>query len=104
MEVAKYAAEVRQGTVDMRLKSKNVFCIALAGYYLVYNWDANSEKFQLAKAYEVPDRSEIWANEVKNRECMKTIFGLEFPEEELSKEEASSEKGFDNEDELPFGE
>ncbi len=104
MEVAKYAAEVRQGTVDMRLKSKNVFCIALAGYYLVYNWDANSEKFQLAKAYEVPDRSEIWANEEKNRECMKTIFGLEFPEEEQPKEEAPSEKGFDNEDELPFGE
>lgn len=103
MEVAKYAAEVRQGTVDMRLKSKNVFCIALAGYYLVYNWDTNSEKFQLAKAYEVPDRSEIWANEEKNRERMKTVFGLEFPEAEQPKEEAPAEEASD-EDELPFGE
>lgn len=102
MEVAKYAAEVRQGTVDMRLKSKNVFCIALAGYYLVYNWDTNSEKFQLAKAYEVPDRSEIWANEEKNRESMKTIFGLEFPREEQPKEEVPAEEA--SEDELPFGE
>ena len=102
MEVAKYAAEVRQGTVDMRLKSKNVFCIALAGYYLVYNWDTNSEKFQLAKAYEVPDRSEIWANEEKNRESMKTIFGLEFPGEEQPKEEVPAEEA--SEDELPFGE
>lgn len=105
MEVAKYAAEVRQGTVDMRLKSKDVFCIALAGYYLVYNWDANSEKFLLAKAYAIPDRSEIWANEVKNRESMKEVFGLEFPEEEQPKEEAQSEQSSDDDDdELPFGE
>lgn len=105
MEVAKYAAEVRQGTVDMRLKSKNVFCIALAGYYLVYNWDTNTEKFLLAKAYAIPDRSEIWANEVKNRESMKSVFGLEFPEVEQPKEEASSEQSSeDNDDELPFGE
>ena len=105
MEVAKYAAEVRQGTVDMRLKSKNVFCIALAGYYLVYNWDANTEKFLLAKAYAIPDRSEIWANEVKNRESMKEVFGLEFPEEEQPKEEAQPEQSSDDDDdELPFGE
>ncbi len=103
MEVAKYAAEVRQGTVDMRLKSKNVFCIALAGYYLVYNWDTTSERFQLAKAYEVPDRSEIWANEEKNRESMKAIFGLEFPETEQPKEDATEEKS-DDENDLPFGE
>ena len=105
MEVAKYAAEVRRGTVDMRLKSKNVFCIALAGYYLVYNWDANTEKFLLAKAYAIPDRSEIWANEVKNRESMKEVFGLEFPEVEQGKEEVPSEQSSDDDDDdLPFGE
>ncbi len=103
MEVAKFAAEVRQGTVDMRLKSKNVFCIALAGHYLVYNWDVNLEKFLLAKAYEVPDRSEIWANEEKNRESMKTVFGLEFPEEELLKEISTEEQEV-LDDNLPFGE
>lgn len=105
MEVAKYAAEVRQGTVDMRLKAKNVFCIALSGYYLVYNWDNNSEKFVLAKAYEIPDRTELWANEAKNRESMKEVFGLEFPEVESQKEEAAAEEmSSDDEDELPFGE
>lgn len=102
MEVAKYAAEVRQGTVDMRLKAKNVFCIALAGYYLVYSWDNNRELFVLAKAYEVPDRTEIWANEVKNRESMKEVFGLEFPEEEVQNEEIETTS--EEEHDLPFGE
>ncbi len=59
MEVAKYAAEVRLGTADMRLKSKNTICLALAGHYLVYNWDSNKSKFMLAKAYEIPDPTEI---------------------------------------------
>lgn len=102
MEVAKYAAEVRQGTVDMRLKSKNVFCIALAGYYLVYSWDVNKEKFMLAKAYEVPDRSEIWANEEKNRDGMKAVFGLDLPDIEPAKEEIPAEEKIEND--LPFGE
>lgn len=104
MEVAKYAAEVRQGTVDMRLKAKNVFCIALSGYYLVYNWDINREMFVLAKAYEIPDRTELWANETKNRESMKKVFGLEFPEVESLKEEVAEVSSSDDEDELPFGE
>lgn len=53
----------------------------------------------------IPDRSEIWANEVKNRESMKEVFGLEFPEEEQPKEEAQPEQSSDDDDdELPFGE
>ena len=82
-----------------------MFCLALAGYYLVYNWDTNLEKFLLAKAYTIPDRSEIWANEVKNRESMKEVFGLEFPEVEQGKEEVPSEQSSDDDDDdLPFGE
>ena len=71
MEVAKYAAEVKLGTVDVRLKAKDVFCIALSGYYLIYTWDNTKELFVLAKAYEIPDKNELWANEEKNREAMK---------------------------------
>lgn len=82
MEVAKYAAEVKRGVTEVRLKSTDVFCIALAGYYLVYTWDANKNVFILAKAYQIPDRSEIWANEEKNRQTMLEVFGLEFPEPE----------------------
>lgn len=86
MEVAKYAAEVKRGETEMRLKSRDTFCIALAGFYLVYTWDTKKETFVLAKAYEVPDRTEIWANEVKNRQSMKDVFGLDFPEEEITAE------------------
>lgn len=104
MEVVKYAAEVRLGTADMRLKSKNTICLALAGHYLVYNWDSNKSKFVLAKAYEIPDPTEIWANETKNRESMKTVFGLEFPEIEQPHEEPVTEQGDSGSEDLPFGE
>lgn len=104
MEVAKYAAEVRLGTADMRLKSKNTICFALAGYYLVYNWDSNRSKFVLAKAYEIPDPSEIWANETKNRESMKAVFGLEFPEIEQPHEDSNFEQEEGGNEDLPFGE
>lgn len=104
MEVAKYAAEVRLGTADMRLKSKNTICFALAGHYLVYNWDTNKLKFVLAKAYEIPDPTEIWANETKNRESMKAVFGLEFPETEQPHEEPVTEQCDSGSEYLPFGE
>ncbi len=103
MEVAKYAKEVRLGTVDMRLKSKNTICLALAGHYLVYNWDSKESKFVLAKAYEIPDPTEIWANETKNRESMKAVFGLEFPETEQPHEEPVTEQGDSGSEDLPFG-
>lgn len=104
MEVAKYAAEVRLGMVDMRLRSKDTICLALAGHYLIYNWDSNKSKFMLAKAYEIPDPTEVWANETKNRESMKTVFGLEFPEAERSREESATEQVCCGSNELPFGE
>lgn len=97
MEVSKYAAEVKRGVAEVRLKSTDVFMFALAGYYLIYKWDANKNIFVLAKAYEVPDRSEIWATEEKNRQTMKELFGLEFPEPEPVTEVLSET------DNLPFG-
>ena len=98
MEVAKYAAEVKRGTKEVRLNSAETFCIALAGYYLIYTWDKDKQKMVLAKAFPVPDRSEIWANEEKNREAMMNLFGLEFPE--VERPEDTEEEPVDD---LPFG-
>lgn len=100
MEVAKYAAEVKRGETEMRLRSKDTFCIALAGHYLVYTWDTVKSKFVLAKAFDVPDMTEIWANDVKNRASMKEIFGIEFPEEERPALQSVADDDADN---LPFG-
>lgn len=99
-EVAKYAAEVKVGTREVALSSKETFCIALAGYYAIYTYDKNKKVFVLAKAFEVHDHSELWANEEKNREAMKELFDLEFPEAPKP-EEKSEEKDNDGK-ELPF--
>lgn len=100
LEIQKYAAEVKKGTKEMRLKSTETFCIALAGYYLVYTKDTETNKMVLAKAYPIPDRTEIWAQDEKNREAMMNLFGLEFPEAERPKDENEP----DNDgDEMPFG-
>lgn len=100
-EVAKYAAEVKAGTREVQLSSKETFCIALAGYYAIYTYDKNKKVFVLAKAFEVHDHSELWANEEKNREAMLTHFGLEFPEAPKPEEK---KEGTDNDgNDLPFG-
>lgn len=102
-EVAKYAAEVKAGTREVQLSSKETFCIALAGYYAIYTYDKNKKVFVLAKAFEVHDHSELWANEEKNREAMLAHFGLEFPEAPKP-EEKKEDSDTDNEgNELPFG-
>ena len=103
LEVAKYAAEVKLGTTDMRLKSKDTFCIALGGYYLVYSWDKNKQVFVLAKGFEIPDRTELWANEEKNRQSMRDVFGLEFAEAEHLIEDSSDVSEDENMTDLPFG-
>lgn len=100
MEIAKYAAEVKKGTKEVRLNSTETFCIALAGYYVVYTWDASKQKMVLAKAFQIPDRSELWANEEKNREAMLALFGLEFPEVEQPDDDDDEEAA---DDDLPFG-
>lgn len=103
LEIAKYAAEVKLGTKEIRLKSTDSFSIALAGYYCIYTWDESKKKFVLANAYTIPDRSEIWANEEKNRKAMLEVFGLEFPEVEQPKEEEPEEGKDNNGNDLPFG-
>ena len=102
-EVANYAAEVKAGTREVHLSSKETFCIALAGYYAFYTYDRNKKVFVLAKAFEVHDHQELWANEEKNREAMLKHFGLEFPEAPKPEEEKKDD-GKDNAgNELPFG-
>ena len=79
-DIAAYAAQVKKGTKEVLLKSKDTFCISLAGYYLVYTWDEQKKTFVLASGYEVMDQSEIWSADEKNREVMLELFGCEFPE------------------------
>lgn len=86
-EVNRYAMEVRAGVREQRLKGNETFQIALNGYYLTYVYDNARKVFQLAKAYEIPDRTEIWANDEKNREAMLELFGVEFENEERGEED-----------------
>ena len=92
-EIARYAAVVKEGVKDMRLKSTDTFCIALGGYYLTYVWDG--DKFRLAQAVEVPDPSSMWANEELNRETMLNLFGIEFPEIEKPEVQTLDDIEFD---------
>lgn len=101
-EVSKYAAEVKAGTREVLLDSKETFCIAIAGYYAIYTYDKKRKVFVLAKAFEVNDTSELWANEEKNREAMRKYFGLEFPETPKPEDSENSKDYYG--DDLPFGE
>lgn len=94
-EVAKYAAQVKEGMQEMRLKSTETFCIALAGYYLYYTWDKEKKVFVLAKAFKVPKggEKELWAMEDKNRQSVKDFFGVEFPENEKPEESDEDNNG-----------
>lgn len=99
MEVANYAAQVKQGTKEMRLKSTETFCIAVAGHYLIYTYCKNDGLFHLAKAFKVPvGQKELWAMEDKNRNAMIEYFGIEFPEPAKPEDEEE-----ETEDDLPFG-
>ena len=101
-EVAKYAAEVKAGTREVQLSSKETFCIALAGYYAIYTYDKVRKVFVLAKAFEIHDHSELWANEEANREAMLKFFGLEFPETPKPEEKEQDENTDNEGNDLPF--
>ena len=88
-DIAAYAAQVKQGTKELILKSKDTFCIALSGYYLIYTWDEKRKTFVLASGYEIPDSTDIWANDKKNREAMLQIFGVEYEPAERKPSEDS---------------
>lgn len=101
-EVAKYAAEVKAGTREVQLSSKETFCIALVGYNAIYTYDKVRKVFVLAKAFEIHDPSELWANEEANREAMLKFFGLEFPETPKPEEKEQNENTDNEGNDLPF--
>lgn len=92
-DISAYAAQVKQGTKEILLKSKDTFCIALAGYYLVYTWDDNKQRFVLANSSEITEQGDLFSIDEKNREMMMQLFGYEF--------DVPAQKAIDD---LPFGE
>ncbi len=100
-DIAAYAAQVKQGTKELLLKSKDTFCISLAGYYLVYTWDEQKQTFVLASGYEVTDQSEIFADDRKNREVLMSLWGMEFPETKRDVEREEEPMPFGGGEELP---
>lgn len=102
LEIADLAARVKEGTTDIKLSSTETVRIALNGYFLFYSWVDGEMK--LAKAQKIPDwdKQGIWSQEGVNREAMKEVFGIEFPEVEKPINLEEDEPQVDDED-LPFG-
>lgn len=100
LEIADLAARVKEGTTDFKLSSSETVRIALNGYFLFYSW-VDSE-MKLVKTQKIPDwdRGGLWSQEDVNREAMKELFGIEFPEVEKP---AMNENGEQEDDDLPFG-
>lgn len=99
LEIADLAARVKEGTTDIKLSSTETVRIALNGYFLFYSWVDGEMK--LVKAHKIPefDRNGLWSQEDVNREAMKEMFGVEFPEvKKPSLAEMSA-----SDDDLPFG-
>lgn len=102
LEIADLAARVKEGTTDFKLSSTETVRIALNGYFLFYSWV--DEEMKLVKAQKIPDwdKQGIWSQEDVNREAMKEVFGVEFPEVEKPINLEEDEPQVDDED-LPFG-
>lgn len=102
LEIADLAARVKEGTTDFKLSSTETVRIALNGYFLFYSWVDGEMK--LVKAQKIPDwdKQGIWSQEDVNREAMKEVFGIEFPEVEKPINLEEDEPQVDGED-LPFG-
>lgn len=100
LEIADLAARVKEGTTDFKLSSTETVRIALNGYFLFYSWVDGEMK--LVKAQKIPDwdRGGLWSQEDVNREAMKELFGIEFPEVEKP---AMNENGEQEDNDLPFG-
>ena len=101
LEIADLAARVKQGTTDFKLSSTETVRIALNGYFLFYSWVDGEMK--LVKTQKIPDwdRGGLWSQEDVNREAMKELFGIEFPEVEKPVMDESEMQ--ENDDDLPFG-
>lgn len=102
LEIADLAARVKEGTTDFKLSSTETVRIALNGYFLFYSWVDGEMK--LVKTQKIPDwdKQGIWSQEDVNREAMKEVFGIEFPEVEKPINLEEDEPQIDDED-LPFG-
>lgn len=101
LEIADLAARVKQGTTDFKLSSTETVRIAINGYFLFYSWVDGEMK--LVKAQKIPDwdRGGLWSQEDVNREAMKELFGVEFPEvEKPAMDECEIQE---DDDDLPFG-
>lgn len=101
LEIADLAARVKEGTTDFKLSSTETVRIALNGYFLFYSWVDGEMK--LVKAQKIPDwdRGGLWSQEDVNREAMKELFGIEFPE--VEKPTMGEEEPQADDDDLPFG-
>ncbi|SFG55204.1 hypothetical protein [Prevotella sp. KH2C16] len=102
LEIADLAARVKEGTTDFKLSSTETVRIALNGYFLFYSWVDG--EMQLVKAQKIPewDRNTLWSQEDVNREAMKELFGIEFPEVEKPTMNEDLPESADDDD-LPFG-
>lgn len=101
LEIADLAARVKEGTTDFKLSSTETVRIALNGYFLFYSWVDGEMK--LVKTQKIPDwdRNTLWSQEDVNREAMKELFGVEFPEvEKPAMDECIIQE---DDDDLPFG-
>ncbi len=80
--ISELAAKSKDGIADYNLSSTNTVRFALCGHYLFYTWEDG--KFKLAKCGKIPDwdARELWAQDDNNRNAMKELFGIEFPEVE----------------------
>ena len=79
-EIKDLAAEVKKGTREYHLSSKNTIRFALDGYFLYYSWVDGALK--LVKGEKIPDwdKRSLWAQEDRNRKAMLDLFGIEYPE------------------------
>ena len=101
LEIADLAARVKEGTTDFKLSSTETVRIALNGYFLFYSWVDG--EMQLVKAQKIPewDKNSLWSQEDTNKEAMKEVFGIEFPE--IEKPAMDEEEPQADDDDLPFG-
>lgn len=101
LEIADLAARVKDGTTDFKLSSTETVRIALNGYFLFYSWVDGEMK--LVKTQKIPDwdRGGLWSQEDVNREAMKELFGIEFPE--VEKPAMNESEAQEDDDDLPFG-
>lgn len=92
--ISDLAAQVKACTKEYLLNASTTIRFALDGHFCFYSWVDGV--FQLVKVEKIPewDKRSLWAQESKNRDSMKELFGYDFPEVE----KPSDCEEYDNED------